>query len=123
MEQDLKSQISLLREEMYKKKRSTMASPHAHTWRNSLARIGIEFVSAIFAGIILGLLLDNFFSIKPWGIVSCFFLGCITGFYNIYKEMAGVRGLDSLEELDLDPTESISLYQSSKTNIKEPLDL
>ncbi len=98
MEQDLEAQISLLREEIHNQKKATMADSPGHSWKNGVARMGIEFVSAIFAGIIMGLLLDSFFAIKPWGIVSCFLLGCIAGFYNIYKLALGELTLTVDEE-------------------------
>lgn len=52
---------------------------------SSYMRIGVEFISGIIAGIILGLAIDTFFEIAPWGIMIGFILGSGAGFLNIYR--------------------------------------
>lgn len=118
MEQDLESEILLLREEIHKRKKDTLANSHKTAGSYSIARLGIEFVSAVFAGIILGLLLDVAFPIKPWGILSCFFLGCITGFYNIYKEVILGQRHPYADVLEVSLSQSNSAEKKHKPKVK-----
>ncbi len=51
----------------------------------SYGRVGVEFVAGIIAGVLLGLGMDSFFGIAPWGIILFFILGSCAGFYNVYR--------------------------------------
>lgn len=48
-------------------------------------RGGVEFISGVFVGIILGYAVDKVFHTRPWGIVGFVILGAAAGFLNIYK--------------------------------------
>lgn len=48
-------------------------------------RIGVEFVSGIFVGVLLGYAVDSNFKTKPWGLIGFILLGAAAGFWNIYK--------------------------------------
>lgn len=48
-------------------------------------RIGVEFVSGIFVGVLFGYAVDSYFHTKPWGMIGFIVLGALTGFWNIYK--------------------------------------
>lgn len=58
-------------------------------------RISIDFVAAIFVGVILGYWLDRYFGTEPLFLLILFFLGAITGFYSVYRT---AKRLDSLAE-------------------------
>ena len=48
-------------------------------------KLGIELVSAVLVGTIIGFILDSWFDTKPWLIIIFFFLGSIVGILNIIK--------------------------------------
>ena len=50
-------------------------------------RVGVEFVSGVFVGVIMGYAFDQFFNSRPWGMVSFIILGAASGFLTIYKLM------------------------------------
>lgn len=52
---------------------------------NSGARAGVELVGAMIGGGILGYILDSTFETFPMMFIIFFLLGCVTGFYNVYK--------------------------------------
>ena len=62
------------------------------TSRNGLGlalKVGVEFVSAIFVGVAIGVLLDYWFGTKPWLMVVFFLMGSAAGFLNIFRLMSG----------------------------------
>lgn len=48
-------------------------------------RVGVEFISGVFVGVILGYAVDHVFQTRPWGIVGFVILGTAAGFLNVYK--------------------------------------
>lgn len=48
-------------------------------------RVGVEFVSGIFVGVLFGIAVDHFFSTKPWGLIIFILLGAGAGFRNIFR--------------------------------------
>lgn len=46
---------------------------------------GIEFVGAILIPTLVGLWIDKQFETLPFFMITLFFLGTFTGFYNVYK--------------------------------------
>lgn len=48
-------------------------------------RVGVEFVSGIFIGVLFGVAIDHFLSTKPWGLIIFILLGAGTGFRNIFR--------------------------------------
>ncbi len=65
-----------------------MSKPTEKELQNSTVtsyRIGVEFVSGIFVGVLFGYAIDSYFHTKPWGMVGFIILGALTGFWNIYK--------------------------------------
>jgi len=52
-------------------------------------RIGVELVAALIVGVGIGLLIDRWLGIAPWGLVVFFFLGAGAGVLNVYRAMKG----------------------------------
>lgn len=48
-------------------------------------RVGTEFISAIIAGVLLGLAIDHFCNTRPFGVIILFLMGSIAGFLNILR--------------------------------------
>ena len=59
--------------------------------QSSSSKLGIAFkmstemVAAVVVGTIIGFILDNWFGTKPWLILIFFFIGVISGIYNVIK--------------------------------------
>lgn len=82
----LKDQVKDLRERSkapWAQNKEETSYPKAKSF--SYGRVGVEFVSGIIAGVLLGLGIDSFFGIAPWGIILFFILGSCAGFYNVYR--------------------------------------
>jgi ATP synthase protein I len=52
---------------------------------NRAMRMGVEFVSGIAVGSIIGYFLDRWLGTMPWFFVTCFFLGTAAGFKNMLR--------------------------------------
>ncbi len=52
----------------------------------SVGTIGLHLVSGIIVGVFIGYMLDRYFNTSPVLTIVFFFLGVITGFYNMYKD-------------------------------------
>lgn len=50
-----------------------------------VSRVGIEFVSGLFVGVLFGYVFDHYFETKPWGMIIFILLGAGTGFLNIFR--------------------------------------
>lgn len=48
-------------------------------------RIGLEFISGILVGLILGYALDHVLGTQPWGLVVMVLLGASAGLLNIFR--------------------------------------
>lgn len=48
-------------------------------------RIGLEFISGILVGLILGYALDHVLDTQPWGLVVMVLLGASAGLLNIFR--------------------------------------
>lgn len=76
------------------------ASEDAASWENrksegdrrglALAfRVGIELVSAVAVGAVLGWFIDDWLGTSPWGLLIFFFLGGGAGILNVYRMSQG----------------------------------
>lgn len=54
-------------------------------------RVGTEFISGIFVGLLLGYAIDHVFGTTPWGLVVMVILGAAAGILNIFR-MLGLWG-------------------------------
>ena len=48
-------------------------------------KISTEMVAAVFVGLTIGFILDNWFDTKPWLIIIFFFVGVIAGILNVFR--------------------------------------
>jgi ATP synthase protein I len=54
-------------------------------------RLSAEFVSGVFAGAILGWLIDRLFGTSPWGLIICLILGFCAGMLNLLRASGTVK--------------------------------
>lgn len=57
-------------------------------------RIGIEFISGILVGLLLGYTIDHVLNTRPWGLVVMVLLGASAGLLNIFR-ILGLWNLSS----------------------------
>ena len=48
-------------------------------------KISTEIVAALIVGVVIGLIVDNYFGTRPFGLIIFFILGAFAGFLNIYR--------------------------------------
>lgn len=54
-------------------------------------KISTEIVAALIVGVGIGLLVDNYFNSKPFGLIIFFILGAFAGFLNVYRVMRRIE--------------------------------
>ena len=54
-------------------------------------KISTEIVAALIVGVGIGLLVDNYFNSKPFGLIIFFVLGALAGFLNVYRVMRRIE--------------------------------
>ena len=54
-------------------------------------KISTEIVAALVVGVIIGIIVDNYFNTKPFGLIIFFILGALAGFLNIYRIMRRIE--------------------------------
>ena len=54
-------------------------------------KISTEIVAALIIGVGIGLLVDNYFNTKPFGLIIFFVLGAFAGFLNVYRVMRRIE--------------------------------
>ena len=54
-------------------------------------KISTEIVAALIVGVSIGLLVDNYFNTKPFGLIIFFILGAFAGFLNVYRVMRRIE--------------------------------
>lgn len=70
-----------------KKSQKSSFSPQAGL--GAAYRIGIEFISGILVGLVLGYTIDHVLDTQPWGLVMMVLLGASAGLLNIFR-MLGI---------------------------------
>ena len=50
-------------------------------------KISTEIVAALVVGVFIGVIVDNYFNTKPFGLIIFFILGALAGFLNVYRVM------------------------------------
>jgi len=54
-------------------------------------KISTEIVAALIVGVGIGLIVDNYFGTKPFGLITFFILGAFAGFLNVYRVMRHIE--------------------------------
>ena len=54
-------------------------------------KISTEIIAALVVGVGIGLLVDNYFNTKPFGLIIFFVLGALAGFLNVYRVMRRIE--------------------------------
>ena len=54
-------------------------------------KISTEIVAALIVGVVIGVLVDNYFGSQPFGLIIFFILGALAGFLNIYRVMRRIE--------------------------------
>ena len=54
-------------------------------------KISTELVAALIVGVGIGLIVDNYFRTKPFGLIIFFILGAFAGFLNVYRVMRRIE--------------------------------
>ena len=54
-------------------------------------KISTEIVAALIVGVGIGILVDNYFNTKPFGLIIFFILGALAGFLNVYRVMRRIE--------------------------------
>lgn len=78
-------------------------------------RAGMELVSAIAAGGLIGFLLDNWLETKPLFLIAMLVLGVATGFYNVYRismNMGSAVGFRELHEREKNAKNALNEKES-----------
>ena len=57
-------------------------------------RISTEIVAALFVGVAIGLIVDNYFGSSPFGLIFFFILGAFAGFLNVYRVIRRIEKRD-----------------------------
>lgn len=67
----------------------------------SIFKLSSEFVGGVFAGGVLGWIIDHFAGTSPWGLIVCTLLGFGAGILNMMRAVGLVRSWGDTEKKDL----------------------
>ena len=54
-------------------------------------KISTEIVASLIVGVVIGIIVDNFFNTRPFGLIILFILGAFAGFLNVYRVMRRIE--------------------------------
>ena len=84
--ENLKEKIDHLQYDKEKK-----SAPKRNSGASFGFKISTEIVAALIVGVGIGLLVDNYFNTKPFGLIIFFVLGAFAGFLNVYRVMRRIE--------------------------------
>ena len=64
---------------------------HKETGAGFGFKISTEIIAALVIGVGIGLIVDNYFNTKPFGLIIFFILGALAGFLNVYRVMRRIE--------------------------------
>ena len=84
--ENLKKEIDHLQQNKENKSKSKQNSGASFGFK-----ISTEIVAALAVGVGIGLIVDNYFSSRPFGLIIFFILGAFAGFFNVYRVMRRIE--------------------------------
>jgi len=78
--EDLKKKIDNIKESSQKSKNKKRGTGAGFGFK-----ISTEIIAALVVGVGIGLIVDNYFNTKPFGLIIFFILGAFAGFLNVYR--------------------------------------
>ena len=57
-------------------------------------KISTEIIAALVVGVGIGLIVDNYFNTKPFGLIIFFIFGAFAGFLNVYRVIRRIEKRD-----------------------------
>ncbi len=54
-------------------------------------KISTEIIAALIVGVGIGLVVDNYFNTKPFGLIIFFIFGALAGFLNVFRVMRRIE--------------------------------
>ena len=81
--------LEKLKQKLDKPQSSKTDQSHKHkeTGAGFGFKISTEIIAALVVGVGIGLIVDNYFNTKPFGLIIFFILGALAGFFNVYRVM------------------------------------
>ena len=84
--EDLKKETDHLQQNKENKIKSKQGSGASFGFK-----ISTEIVAALVVGVGIGLIVDNYFGTRPFGLIIFFILGAFAGFLNVYRVMRRIE--------------------------------
>ena len=84
--EDLKKEIDHLQQNKETNSKSKQGSGASFGFK-----ISTEIVAALVVGVGIGLIVDNYFDTRPFGLIIFFILGAFAGFLNVYRVMRRIE--------------------------------
>ncbi len=81
----LEGKIAVERAEIASQDHAHMSSQADAQGLGSIFKLSSEFVGGVFAGGLLGWMIDHFAHTKPWGLIVCTLLGFAAGILNMMR--------------------------------------
>ena len=84
--EDLKKEIDFLKQNKETNSKSKQGRGASFGFK-----ISTEIVAALAVGVGIGLIVDNYFNTRPFGLIIFFILGAFAGFLNVYRVMRRIE--------------------------------
>ena len=84
-----KNKLEALKKDIdnYQDKKKSKSNSSKKNGAGFAFKISTEILAALIVGVVIGLIVDNYFNSQPFGLIIFFFLGAFAGFFNVYRVM------------------------------------